>query len=404
VILTIDIGTSNFKCALWSLDGKRLFFTTEKLISNINNNKHEANPKHWILAFESCCKRIENISLVNIIVICGNGPSLVPVLKDKENIENARLWLDKRAEEQQKEVSEIMGGYVDAKFFLPKILHIKNNENELFNNTQYFLGCPEYLAYKLTGQAKTVFPSEGFDRWFWNDNVLEKLEMDKSKFPPFIMPGDLFGEIMPQEAEYYGFKKNIPVISGGPDFYSAILGSGVVKPSQALDRTGSSEGINLCTKDKVIAGKLMSYGHPVKPYWNLSGIINKCGIEIEENYRKLGISGFNEFILLANENEYANSIMESICYEIKDLINIMEEAGENVKELRVTGGLAGFDKLNQLKANITGKEVLVGVYKEAELLGCAIIGSRFLGEIKSYEEASFEFVKIEKVFEPNLKK
>jgi len=453
-ILTIDIGTSSFKSALWDIDGNRLAFASDAL-SVINvENKHEAEPSKWLRAFENCRDKllangqIQNLSSVEVIVISGNGPSLVPVFDEpvfSDNgigvpAENARLWLDRRAVKYTEEVSRLMGGFVDAGFFLPKILGIKNDENELYKKTKYFLGCPEYLAYALTGQARNVFPCDGFDRWFWNSDVLDKLDLDAGKFPAFIRPGDPFGTILPQAATQFGFSKNIPVVSGGPDFFSAILGSGVTEIGQACDRTGSSEGINLCTQNRIPDNRLMSYGHPVKPYWNLSGIINTTGKAIDWACDLLGL-GFDDFIALAQESksgsgglvflpylagerapvwnpsvtavwsginltsgrrEFANSILEGIGFAIRDVLSVMEEAGVKLKQLRVTGGLAGCSFLNQIKADITGVEVIEGLYKEAELLGLAIIGSCFLGKFASFAEASRAFYRIERIFKPNL--
>jgi xylulokinase len=453
-LLTIDIGTSSFKSALWSKDRDRVSFASVPLSSLNSGVKHEADPSLWLNAFEeSCIKLLSNLQINNLkdveaVVISGNGPSLVPVLGEpvfsnnrlSAPAANARLWLDRRAVKYQEEVSQLMGGFVDASFFLPKILSIKNDENELYRKTKYFLGCPEYLAYALTGQARSVFPGEGFDRWFWNDDVLDKLKLDADKFPRFISPGEIFGTILPQTAAQFGFANNVPVISGGPDFFAAILGSGVTEPGQACDRTGSSEGINLCTQTRVNEERLMSYAHPVKPYWNLSGIINTTGKAIEWGSNLLGVNNFDDFISLVKEsesgsgglifhpylagerapvwvpsanalwsginlstgrNEFANSILEGIGFAIKDVISVMEDTGVKVNQLHATGKLAGCFHLNQIKADITGVEVIEGAHKEAELLGLAIIGGCFLGKFSSYAEASSALYRLERRFEPN---
>jgi len=406
MLLTIDIGTSTFKSALWDYDGNRLSFFSAPLFVKTEGEKHEADPAQWINAFKESCLKLGNLKNAEVIVISGNGPSLVPVMEERHQ-EMARLWMDRRAVKYQEEVSELMGGFVDARFFLPKILYIKNEEKEIYKKTKYFVGCPEYLAYTLTGQVKTVFPCEGFDRWFWNNNVLEKLNLDAQKFPAFIKPGEQFGNLISSAADQYGFSKNIPVISGGPDFFAAILGSGVTKPGQACDRTGTSEGINLCAKNYVNtsglkSSGLMCYGHPIKPYWNLSGIISSSGKRIEEAYSKLNVS-IDAFFILAQKDKNAKSVLEKIGFEMLDIINNMEKSGEKVESLHVTGGLSGCDILNQIKADITGKEILVGSHKETELLGLFMTGALFTGKFKSYEEASAKMCKIEKTFEPDLR-
>lgn len=404
----------------------------------------------WLRAFEDCFRKHEKLSLAQIIVITGNGPTLVPVTglpsveKDGLSVpaENARFWLERKAVNYQKEISDLMGGFVDSGFFLPKILSVKREENDLYQKVKHFLGCPEYLIYALTGQPRTVFPSEGFDRWFWNEKILEKLDLDAQKFPPFVRPGDKIGTITAQVASFLGIKKNIPVISGGPDFFAAILGCGVTQPSFACDRTGSSEGINLCTQNRINDERLMSYGHPVQPYWNLSGIINTTGKAVEWGCDLLGISDVDEFYSLAEKseagcgglvftpylageraplwnpslravwsgiglacgrNEFARSILEGIGFAIRDIIGVMEETGESVGHLRVTGGMAGNAFLNQVKADVTGREILEPVHKEAGLLGCAVIGACYLGRYNSLNEASRAMVRIEKHYEPDLK-
>jgi xylulokinase len=242
-------------------------------------------------------------------------------------------------------------------------------------------------------------------------------------------------------AARFGLTPDIPVISGGPDFFAAILGAGVVKPGQACDRAGTSEGINVCTEKRIDDKRLMSYGHPVKPFWNLSGIVSTTGKAIDWGRDLLGIS-YDEFFVLAEtaqagagglvflpylagerapvwnpaargvlrglslssgRAEFARAVLEGICFAIRDIITVMEESGAVVNELRIAGTVSGSDRLNQMKADITQKPVLVPHQKEAELLGLAIIGSCTLGKFSSFSEAANGFVRIEKTFQPNEK-
>ena len=469
MLLTIDIGTSIFKSAVWDFQGNRLAFASVPLsISRNEGPRHEADSGQWIKAFENCCRDLGaniNFNTVEALVICGNGPSLTPVLAapstesgqgDKSGLAYSvglhtapsRLWLDRRAVTAARQVSALMGGFVDPGFYLPKALDIKINEPSLYENTKFFLGCPELLAYVLTGEARTVFPSDGFERWFWNDSILDSLGLDKGKFPSFMRPGEVFGQLLPRAAARLGLKPDIPVISGGPDFFAAILGTGVIKPGQVCDRAGTSEGINACTEQRVSDERLMSYKHPVNPFWNLSGIISTTGKAIEWGHDLLGIENYDVFYALARtalpgagglvflpylagerapvwdpskrgvlrglgletgRSEFARSVLEGICFAIRDIIGIMEEAapskegGAVINELRVAGSLSESDLLNQIKADITKKPVLVPAHKEAELMGLAIISSCALGKHASFAEAASAFVKIEKEFLPDAK-
>jgi xylulokinase len=453
VLLTVDIGTSNFKSAIWDIEGnQRAAFAAEPLF--MEGGRHEADSGQWLRAFENCCRSLGAevpLTVIEAIVISGNGPSLVPVLEVKADSPHhpspyipaapARLWLDRQSVKAAEQISALVGGFVDACFFLPKALDIKTNEQQLYEETKYFLGCPEMLAYALTGEARTVFPADGFDRWFWDDSLLECLNLDKQKFPPFLRPGEVFGGLAPRAAAHFGLRPDIPVISGGPDFFAAILGAGVVKPGQACDRAGTSEGINVCTENHINHERLMSYRHPVKPFWNLSGIVSTTGKAIEWGCDLLGLSHDDFFALaetaragagglvflpyLAGERspvrhsaergvlrglslsagraEFARAVLEGICFAIRDIIATMEESGAVINELRVAGTLSGSDILNRIKADITQKPVCAPRQKEAELLGLAIIGSHALGKFASFSEASNALVSIEKTFQPDKK-
>jgi xylulokinase len=451
VILTVDIGTSVFKSALWSLAGERLAFAACPLSMNVDGARHEADSGQWLRAFADCCRRLGSagsLAPVKAIVISGNGPSLTPVFGRPEFTSGgvsvaaapARLWLDRRAAEAAAEVSRAAGDFVDAGFYLPKALGIKNDEAGLYGRTEVFLGCPELLAFALTAEAKTVFPADGFDRWFWNAGILERLNLDAAKFPPFIRPGEPFGVLLPKAAAHFGFSPDIPVVAGGPDFFAAILGAGVVRPGQVCDRCGTSEGINACTEQQICDRRLMSYGHPVAPFWNLSGIISTTGKAVEWARDFLGLQTHADFFALAQSagagagalvflpylageraplwdpaargilrglslasgrREFARAVAEGICFAIRDVISVMESCGAEVGELRITGGGAESDFLNQLKADVTGKEVAAAAQKEAELLGLAIIGCRFLGVYRDYTEAAAALVHIERRWQPN---
>jgi xylulokinase len=456
VLYTIDIGTSSFKSAIWDFEGNRIAFAAIPLAISLNDGlRHEADSAQWLRAFEDSCRRLGTeapLAAVEAVVISGNGPSLTPILGSGEwgvgsggsdlcvPAAPARLWLDRRAAKAAEQVSALAGGFVDAGFYLPKALDIKTNEPQLYERTKYFLGCPELLAFALTGEVRTVFPSDGFERWFWNDSLLDRLDLDREKFPPFIRPGETFGGLTSQIAARFGLKPDIPIISGGPDFFAAILGSGVIQPGQVCDRAGTSEGINACTTTRITDERLMSYSHPVKPFFNLSGIVSTTGKAIEWARDLLGLETHDDFCVLAQtaqpgagglvfvpylagerapiwnpsaratlrgltlstgRAEFARSVLEGICFAIHDIITIMEESGAVVDELRIAGAMSGNAILNQIKADITQKRVLVTQHKEAELLGLAIIGACALGKFASFAEAAAGLVRIEKTFQPD---
>jgi xylulokinase len=453
MILAIDVGTTTIKAGLFSEEGRLLrksFFENE---IDCNGVHCECNPVQWIFGLRTALSSLDNLEEVEAIAVSGNGPTIVPVFSDPylagEELQvdtgNARLWLDRRADEEADIVSETLGAYVDPSFFLPKALNIARKYQQVYENTKHFLFSNDFIDYILTGRAKIAFPSEGLKRWYWNNSLLESLRLDIGKFPEFMRPGECVGSIQRAAAHYFGLPHGAPVFTGGPDFLASILGTGATTPGRVCNRSGTSEGINLCSRRHEPDERLMCYEHPVEPYYNVSGIISTSGKAIEWAKGLFGLHGqcftelyanvaesppgagnliflpylagerapiwdpdahgvFNGLSLDTSQNDMLRAVVEGVCFSIRDVIRVMEELGHEVDDLRITGGPAQSDFLNQLKADITGKSVVIPTVKEAELVGDAVIAMTGAGKYGSFAEAAEEIVVAEKRYYPEKDK
>ena len=81
-----------------------------------------------------------------------------------------------------------------------------------------------------------------------------------------------------------------------------------------------------------------------------------------------------------------------------------EKAGINFKNIRATGGGTHSPKWMQLKADMTGKEVVTVNMPEASALGAAICAGTATGVFSSIEEAAEQMVTLGKVFRPDISK
>ncbi len=451
MILTIDIGTTTLKAALFKESGKLDYLRHAKISSEGDtSDTNEMDPLRWSIALQKLCENLPLLHNVKAIVISGNGPTLVPVLgepKAKDGLlisqtANVRTWLDRRAVAESAEISEKLGTFVDSSFFLPKALYLFRNERKIYDKCLWFLSSHEYLDYLLTGVAKAIIHSDDSEQWYWNDALVSSLGMDKDKFPPFCNPGELIGPVTKLASKVLGLPVGTPVFAGAPDFYVSILGTGTVEIGQVCNRSGTSEGINLCTRKPLGDPRLMTYHHPITPYYNVSGIISTSGKSIEWIKRLLGFSNisfpdlyasmaqaepgaggliflpylngerapiwdptargvFTGLNLGTESKELLRSVAEGTCLAMRDVITVMEELGAEVGQLRITGGPSESDFLNQLKADITRREVLVPEIKDAELVGCLIIALTALGNYPSFSHAAQTIVKTKQCYYPN---
>ena len=226
----------------------------------------------------------------------------------------------------------------------------------------------------------------------------------------------------------------------------SLLGTGAVRPGRACDRAGTSEGINLCTESYIEDPRLMGYGHVVEPWFNVSGIISTTGKALEWIRRGLGreeldydtftsaaaevspgaarllfsalscrreglLIGIRARAALLSGSPWCNegphmirAVLESAGFAIRDVIEVMGENGAVVEDLRITGGPSRSPLWNQIKADISGRRLLVPMSSESELLGNLAVGLRTLGDCGDLAEAADRIVEIGGVFEPDPEK
>lgn len=448
MILSYDIGTTTLKIALIDEEGNFYNYKVQKLLTNINGNKAECNSGDYLTFLSLYLKEIDT-SLIEAISISGNGPSIVsilgkPEIKDsliKVKAYPTRTWLDRRGESKSSIVSEYQGSFIDGSFLIPSILAMREDDNAMFENAKCFLSTDGFINYALTGVEANVNTPNGLLKYYYDDKLLEHFDLPKSKFPPIIDSGIVLASISDEIAETFNIKKNTPVITGGIDFYVNILGSRVNKVGVICDRTGTSEGINLCCDKPIDIKGMLIYEHPINEYWNISGIISTTGAAIDWARDILNMNGqsYNDFYKLASSAkddsdllflpylngerapiwnskakgvifgmgletsraEIADSVVKGTCLAIKDVIKTMEQNGAVIDEINAANSHSLNNYFLQLKSDITGKKINIIECKSPELLGLAMMSYTKLGKYSSLIDASNTMSKVSRTYQPN---
>ena len=444
MILSIDIGTSRVKGGIFGQRGECLATASAELPAAGRDDPiaHTADPACWMAAV----KTVDSILLAGrlrpeCVVVSGNGPTLIPVDVDGSALHPALTWMDRRPAPEAAEASEASGERIDASFYLPKALWFARHRPAIYARTDAFLACPEYVIRQLSGESVTVFAGEGYEPLYWRNEWIEALGMDPGKFPRFVEPGSLAGRTGAAALEAAAIPEGIPVVAGGPDFLAAIVGTATTRPGRACDRAGTSEGINLCSSRPVHDPRLLSMPHVVRPHANISGAVSTSGGALEWFRKASGLSDrpYDELIDLAAASvpgagglvflpylagerapiwdteargafiglglshgraEMARAVLEATAFAMRDIIEVMDGAGAPVEELRVTGKPGSSAAWNQIKADITGRPIVVPRFGEAELLGGACMGFAALGRFAGMAEAAEALVRLGPRFEP----
>jgi len=98
--------------------------------------------------------------------------------------------------------------------------------------------------------------------------------------------------------------------------------------------------------------------------------------------------------------DMVRSIFESIGYLTQHMIKAVEDAGQEIKQLKVSGGLARRELACQIKADVSGKPVVLIDELENTALGCMVIMKSTICS-KGIEELSKAIVDEARVFDPD---
>ena len=296
--------------------------------------------------------------------------------------------------------------------------------------------------YQITGKAVMVSPHDGFLPFVWDRFCIwSVLDLKKEAFPEIVGMGSVAGR-----ASYASFlktplKPGTPVVACGSDFMASLIGTGAVHPGRICDRAGTSEGINYCSSKSLNSPYLRELPHAVEGLVNISAILSSTG-SLFEWYRQLtgqenfqyhqtmeGVSrisprqdhpvfypNIKEGLLWEFSNgmitgldpgqgkfELGRAVMEAIGFAVRRSLDIFESLGLPVLELRISGGQGKSRVWNQMKADITGKTILIPEVEDAELLGNACLASVALGRYDSIISASDALVQIKHEIRPNKK-
>ena len=429
IILSADIGTSSLKAAFIDLNGRLRAFSRVPYTQNtVENSAGMANVKgvysmgvhaqDWELAFQEALKQLHEQAAdcrVDGICISGNGPTLVPFTKDGQVLRPI-YWHDGKIIPSQKVPS----------LFLPYVAWLKENNPEVYEKTSLFISSHEWLAHWLGAEAFTVLPQKSYEPYYWDEQQCDLFGIDKNKFPPFVIMGSTMGCLSEKAAAalrpFSGdcLKSGVPIIAGGPDFITGLIGTGTLAPFDACDRAGSSEGINICVNEADLSGDngskvrncltekgLRLLPHAAEGYLNIGAVIPSSGRQFEKyraetnqqnrsyeehlaelipsdaslDFFKGGI--FHRSSVMENFSDrisYGRAILCRMGFSVRAGIENLAIAGFPVKEMRVSGGQGKNIRWNQLKADITGVTLLIPEISDGELAGNAVLAVSALNE------------------------
>ena len=97
--------------------------------------------------------------------------------------------------------------------------------------------------------------------------------------------------------------------------------------------------------------------------------------------------GFVNLTLNTTRSDMARAMLESIAYEAKNNIEVLESCGGKVSQLFISGGLTNFDEFNHIQADVYQKNLVKSENSEQTSLGAWASAAVTLKAYVSYSDA-----------------
>lgn len=454
-IIALDVGTSGVKAIVYDFNGKKMTSESFEYHSDFPQPGYvEQDPESWEEAALYCLGGISEYIATNnmtpqAIAVTSQRSSLIPVDKKGCPLRSAIMWQDKRTIHQcdwlDKEYSleklyMKTGLRINPYFVLPKILWLRENQKDYYDNTYKFLGVQDLVVHFLTGEYKTDCSQAcrtmlmNIETFKWDKELLDIANITEDKLPELLPPGSIAGFLLDDVAEKVNLPSRIPVIMSGGDQQNAAVALGVIKPGLAEANTGTGSFV-ISAVDKPVFDKysrVLCQASAISGQWIMeAGIFNSGSIYRwfkEQFYPELK-NEEHPYVIMDNEAQeiptgsngvlmiphfegsaapYWNpiakglffnlslglkraaltrSILEGISVEINDNINLIENLTGSIETVSVAGGMVRSDFFCSIQSSVYNKKVARYKNTEASSLGAVMIAAVTLGVYKDIEEA-----------------
>ena len=446
-ILVLDVGTSSMRGILFSSEGIEL--ASEQcmyLPDYLEGDWVEQAPSDWeealyvILHTISMKAKVKKID-IDAISLTSQRSSVIPVDKNITPLHRAIMWQDKRTaaicrelECENEKIFELSGTRVNTVFSASKMTWIRRHRPDIYKNTYKFLVVPDYLIYVLTGNLCTDYTYGSRSLLMniyshkWDTNLLNLFNVEEEKLCPLVQPGSICGYLGKYVSEKTGCPEGIPVITAGGDQQCGAIGQGVVQEG-VLSVTAGTGGFLITAVEDIpinLQPNVICNVSSIKGQYILESSVLTCCSAFDwfcknfyENYSYEEInqiiektpSGANQVLCLpyfqgrstpdwnygargmfsnitlnTSKADLLRALLEGICYEIQNGIDVMKEY-VNVKNILINGGLTNSDIFNKIQCDVYGMELMRRGKTDATARGALMVALQTCSVFATVQDA-----------------
>lgn len=284
-LLTIDVGTSSTKTALWMESGRIVAQASQSYsLHRPDPLWAEIDVAVWWRAVCATTREVLAASGVAPGAIAGVGVdgvgwTLIPVDAAGRALAPAMIWLDRRAETETRWLKslpdaatlvDLAANPIDAAYITPKLLWLRNYRPAIYEQTHHFLTASGYIVAALTGEFACDYTQAYGYHFFdmrrerWDAAAADQIGIDLEKMPRLCACTEVVGQVTNVAASETGIPAGTPVIAGCLDAAAGALGAGVTRLGQTNEQGGQAGGVAVSV-DRVIVEPRLIFSHHVAP-------------------------------------------------------------------------------------------------------------------------------------------
>lgn len=454
-LIGVDLGTTSTKVVLFDTKGHVIASANKgyKLYRDAPDMAEEDLDEIWEAFTDAMAQVTRAAKDGKILGVSFSSAmhSLIAFDADWQPLTRVITWADARAVKYTEELkSNGIGQEIYSKTGTPihpmaplsKLLWLKNEHTDIYNNAVHYLGIKEFLFNRLFGANKmdySIASGTGLFNIFnldWDEQALSVTSITKEQLPEPVDPYTIETGMDPQYAAEMGLDVDTPFIYGAGDGPLSNLGVNAIQPGVAAVTIGTSGAIRVVTDAPKIDPKGRTFTYALdKDHWVVGGPVNNGGdvfrwardnmFDSEKSTAELlGIDSYDllteiaskipagadgllfhpylggerapiwdanargSFFGLTHNHTRAHmvrAVLEGIIFNIYMVSLALEEVVGDLSAIQATGGFARSPLWRQMAADIFEQPVTVPTAFESGALAATVMAQKALGLIDNLE-------------------
>lgn len=461
-IIGMDVGTTATKGVLYDENGKVVFSASKGYpLIQTKIGQAEEDPKVIFDAVQEVIFALTQKADGEIAAISWSSQmhSLIGLDKDNNLLTNSITWADNCAKNVVQDAKKSgLARKIYQKTGMPmhpmapiyKMLWVKDNEPELFNQVKKWIGIKEYLIFRLTGKLiidTTMAAGTGMlnlKTLTWDQELLDTLNVKQEQLPEIAQPTEIVAPIKEEYVQKLGIDSDTKIVLGASDGYLSTIGVNAIDSDHFALNVGTSGAVRTIVDQPKIDQNASYFCYPIdKKHYLLGGPVNNGGIvfnwarqtlfdagETPQDYLDVAQTapvGSRNLIFLpylggerapiwdANARgsfvgltrmhqkpEMARAVIEGIIFNLYDAAFSLIKNTKKPVAINATGGFLKSDFVRQLCADIFNVPIVTMKEQQSGTLAAMFLARQALGINQDLSEIE-QFAQEDKVYFPNPK-